>query len=64
MKEVIVMQSLVKRHTYSVREVAELLGVSAKTVRREVRRGSIPVIRVGRRVLIPRFIVDKRLVQE
>ncbi len=36
----------------SIEDAAERLGLSGRTVRRRVRDGSIPVRRVGRRVLV------------
>jgi excisionase family DNA binding protein len=41
-----------ERLTRSVSEVARALGISESTVRREIRAGRIPAIRVGGRVLI------------
>ncbi len=40
--------------TYSIRTAASALGVSPDTVRLLVRRGELPVLRIGRRVLIGR----------
>jgi excisionase family DNA binding protein len=40
--------------TYSLRTAAVALGVSPDTVRLLVRRGELPVLRIGRRVLIGR----------
>lgn len=38
----------------SVEQVAECLGVSVKTVRRDILRGTLPARRCGRRVLVGR----------
>jgi excisionase family DNA binding protein len=43
-----------ERPTLSVAETAELLGISRWLVQQAVRDGSIPSLRVGRRILIPR----------
>ncbi|WP_344023336.1 helix-turn-helix domain-containing protein [Pseudonocardia kongjuensis] len=40
--------------TYSVEQVAEMLGVARGVAYEQVRNGEIPAIRVGRRWLIPR----------
>ena len=40
--------------TYSVEEVAEMLGIARNNAYERVRRGDIPSIRMGRRLLIPR----------
>lgn len=39
---------------YSVDEVARILGVARGTAYEAVRRGDIPSIRVGKRILVPR----------
>lgn len=41
------------RPTLSVAETAELLGISRWLVQQAVRDGSLPSVRVGRRILIP-----------
>ena len=43
-----------ERATLSVAETATLLGVSPWLVQQEVRRGSLPCVRLGRRILISR----------
>ena len=40
--------------TYSVEEVAALLGIARNNAYERVRAGDIPSIRMGRRYLIPR----------
>jgi excisionase family DNA binding protein len=42
----------------SIREVADILGVSDDLVYELVARGEIPCLRLGRRRLIPRRVVD------
>jgi excisionase family DNA binding protein len=42
----------------SIREVAKVLGVSDDLVYELVARGEIPCLRLGRRRLIPRRVVD------
>lgn len=39
--------------TLTVEEVAALLGVSRSTAYEAVRRGTIPAIRLGRRLVVP-----------
>lgn len=41
------------RLTYSVEEAALLLGISRNSAYEAVRRGEIPTIKIGRRILIP-----------
>lgn len=48
------MTSTAQRPTLSVAETAELLGISRWLVQQAVHDGSLPSVRVGRRILIPR----------
>jgi len=47
--------------TYNVPEAAQKLGVSEPTLRESIKRGLIPSIRIGHRVLIPVSALDKYL---
>ena len=49
------------RLTYTVPEVAELLGISRSTAYECVRRGEIPALTLGRRVLIAKATIDALL---
>lgn len=42
-----------KRRTLTVAEAAACLGVSRNTAYDAIRRGTVPSIRLGRRILIP-----------
>lgn len=46
------------RHTYTVSEVATLVGISRSTAYECVRRGEIPSRRFGRRIVVLRNDVD------
>jgi excisionase family DNA binding protein len=46
------------RPALSVAETAELLGISRWLVQQAVRDSSLPSVRVGRRILIPRVQLD------
>ena len=46
---------------YSVAEAAEALSLSKNVVRELVSEGRIRVVRVGRRVLVPRWALDEFL---
>ena len=50
-----------ERLTYSVDEAAALLGLSRSMAYECIRRGEIPAIRFGRRVLVPRMAIDELL---
>ena len=47
--------------TYTVPEVAELLGISRSTAYECVRRGEIPAGTLGRRVLVTRASLERLL---
>ncbi|MEK7424332.1 MAG: helix-turn-helix domain-containing protein [Actinomycetota bacterium] len=53
-----------QRITYSVEEVAELLGISRTTAYECVHRGEIPSRRFGRRVVILRHELNARLTDD
>lgn len=50
-----------ERPTLSVAETADLLGISRWLVQQAVRDGSLPSMRVGRRILIPKVQLDAML---
>jgi excisionase family DNA binding protein len=56
-----VMQSLRSSLTCTVAEVALLLGISRSTAYACVRSGEIQAIRIGRRVVVPRRVIDALL---
>lgn len=47
----------------TVPQAAELLNVSEDTVRRSIRRGDIPFLRLDRRIVVPR-VAMARLLEE
>jgi len=51
------------RLTLTVPEAAKLIGISRMTAYGAVRDGTIPSIRIGRRVLVPRAALDRMLDQ-
>jgi excisionase family DNA binding protein len=50
-----------KRLCITVPEAAAMLGVSRNFAYELVKRGELPVIRFGKRLLIPRLALEKRL---
>jgi excisionase family DNA binding protein len=46
------------RLTYTVEEAADLMGLSRSGAYRGVRRGEIPCIRIGRRLLVPKSALE------
>ena len=51
----------VKRATLSVMEVANIMGVSKNVAYEAARRGEIPSIRLGGRILVPRAALEQLL---
>lgn len=47
--------------TYSVDETAKFLGVARNSAYEAIARGEIPVIKVGRRLLVPKVALEKLL---
>ena len=50
-----------ERITIDVPEVAKLLGISRNAAYEAVRRGEIPSIRLGARIVIPRAALERLL---
>jgi excisionase family DNA binding protein len=50
-----------RRATLTVTEAAKLLGIGRQLAYEGVKTGQIPVIKVGRRLLVPRAAVEKLL---
>jgi excisionase family DNA binding protein len=50
-----------ERLTYTVPEIAELLGISRSSAYQCVRRGEIPALVLGRRVVVARAALDALL---
>jgi excisionase family DNA binding protein len=48
----------------TVEEVAKALRVGRSTAYDAIRRGEIPSVRIGRRLLVPRHALDKMLNKE
>ncbi len=49
--------------TYSVREVAEILGVSKSTAYECVRTGQLPAVKLRSRILVPVEAIERFLAQ-
>ena len=47
--------------TYTVGEAAAMLGVSRGVGYEAARRGDLPTIRLGRRLLVPKAVLDRML---
>lgn len=49
------------RDTFDLPEVATRLGISRSTIYRLAEKGTIPTIRLGRRLLVPRAALEELL---
>jgi hypothetical protein len=49
------------RSTFSVPETAEILGVAVWSAWAAVKRGEIGTVRLGGRVIVPRYVVERLL---
>jgi excisionase family DNA binding protein len=54
----------VQRLTFSIEEIAGMLGISRAGAYALAKKGDIPTIKLGGRVLVPRGVVDKLLAVE
>ena len=52
-----------ERQTYDVEEAAKILGICRNQAYDAVKRGEIPTIKIGKRLLVPKVALD-RLVSE
>jgi len=50
-----------ERVTFTVEETAKLLGIGRQLAYNRVKTGEIPVIKIGRRLLVPRSALQKLL---
>ncbi len=50
-----------KRATYDVPEAARILGIGRSAAYEAVRRGEIPSIRLGKRLVVPRAALERLL---
>jgi excisionase family DNA binding protein len=49
------------RKTYTVEEAAEILGIGRNATYDGVKSGTIPSIRIGKRLLVPRALLHRLL---
>ena len=49
------------RSTLSVEEAADVLGLSRATAYAAANAGELPIVRVGRRMVVPRYALEKLL---
>jgi excisionase family DNA binding protein len=52
-----------ERQTLTVEEAAVLLGIGRNSAYQAIARGDLPALRLGRRLLIPRAALERRLAE-
>ncbi len=55
------MDKQIVRQTYTVTEAAKQLGIGRNAAYEAARKGEIPVIRIGKRLLVPRVALERLL---
>ena len=50
-----------ERQTLTVEEAAEILGIGRNSAYEAIRRGEIPALRLGRRLVVPRRALERLL---
>lgn len=50
-----------ERLTLTIEETARLLGIGRQLAYNRVKTGEIPVLKIGRRLLVPRIALEKML---
>jgi excisionase family DNA binding protein len=49
------------RDTFDARETAQILGLSLWATYRGIKNGEIPAARIGKRIVVPRHALEKKL---
>lgn len=49
------------RSTFTVEETGEILGIARASAYAAVKRGEIPVVWIGRRAIVPRIALERKL---
>ena len=52
-----------ERATYTIEEVAEILGIGRSSAYQAARSREIPTIRIGKRLLVPRIALERMLAE-
>ena len=47
--------------TYSVPEVAEILGIGRSAAYQGIRTGQIPSVKIGKRIIVPKVALQRKL---
>jgi excisionase family DNA binding protein len=55
------MESKIERRTLTITEASEALGVSRNKAYEAAKRGEIPTIKIGKRILVPAAALERML---
>ena len=55
------MDSELKAATYRIEEAAKVLGISRNACYEAARKGEVPTVRIGKRLLVPKVALEKLL---
>ena len=55
------MEQPISRRTYTVEEAARLLGIGRNHAYEAAKRGEIPCIKIGKRIVVPKAAIDRML---
>ena len=55
------MTETAQRLTLTIDEAAKILGVSRNTAYEAARTGDLPIIKIGKRMLVPRAALERKL---
>ena len=55
------MQGHTERRTYKIEEAGRLLGIGRNQAYEAARRGELPTIKIGKRLLVPKAALDRML---
>ena len=55
------MNSELKTLTYSIEETAKLLHISRNACYEAAKTGQVPIVRIGKRILVPKIALEKLL---
>jgi excisionase family DNA binding protein len=55
------METETTRRTYNIEEAAEMLGIGRNQGYEAARRGDIPTIKIGKRLLVPKAALERML---
>jgi excisionase family DNA binding protein len=50
-----------ERQTLKIEEAAKILGISRNTAYEAVKSGQVPIVKIGRRLLVPRAALERML---